>query len=40
MIEAVMEDNWLKEFIDKDIPKPPTTNAQDLTEWRKCVAKL
>jgi len=26
-------------FIDNDIPKPPTTNAQYLEEWKKCVAK-
>ena len=36
-MEAVLEDNMLKEFIDKDIPKP--TDVQDLKEWRKCVAK-
>ena len=33
----MLEDNSLKEFINKDIIKP--TDAQDLTEWRKCVAK-
>ena len=38
-MEVVLEDNELKEFIDKDIPKPPKTDAQDLAEWRKCVAK-
>ena len=36
---AVLEDNGLKEFIDKYIPKPPTIDAQDLVEWRKCVMK-
>ena len=30
----------MNEFIDKDIPKPPATDAQDLAEWRKCVAKV
>lgn len=35
-IKIVLEDNGLKEFIGKDIPKP--ANAQDLGEWRKCVA--
>ena len=35
-----MEDNELKEFIDHDIPKPPTSNAKDLTELRKWVAKV
>ena len=38
-MEAMLEDNKLKEFINNDIPKPPTTNAQDLAEWTKCVAK-
>lgn len=38
-MEAMLEDNGLKEFIDKDIPKPPTTDAQDMGEWRKCVEK-
>jgi hypothetical protein len=38
-MEAVLEDNGLKEFIDNDIPKPPTSDAQDLAEWKKCVAK-
>jgi len=38
-MEAVLEENLWKEFIDNDIPKPPTTNSQDLAEWRKCVAK-
>lgn len=37
IIETMLEDNSLKEFINKDIIKP--TDAQDLTEWRKCVAK-
>ena len=39
-MDAVLQDNGLNEFIDKDIPKPPITNAQDLAEWRKCVAKV
>jgi len=38
-MEAVLEDNGLKEFIDKDIPKPPAIDAQDLVEWKKCVSK-
>jgi len=37
-MEAVLEDNGLKEFIDKDIPKPPTTDVQYLAELTKCVA--
>jgi len=39
-MEAVLEDNKLKEFIDHDIPKPPTFYAKDMAEWRKCVAKV
>ena len=32
--------NGLKEFIDLDILKPPTSDAKDIAEWRKCVAKV
>jgi len=39
-MEEVLEDNLLKEFIDKDIPKLPAVDAQYLAEWRKCVAKV
>ena len=39
-MEAVLEDNGLKEFIDQEIPKPTSTNAQELVEWKKCVAKV
>ena len=38
-MEVVLEDNGLKEFIDQEIPKPASTNAQELAEWKKCVAK-
>ena len=38
-MDVVLKDNELKEFIEKDILKPLATNAQDLAEWRKCVAK-
>lgn len=38
-METVLEDNGLKEFIDQDIPKPPTSDAQNLAEWKKCVAR-
>ena len=31
-MEDVLEDNGLKEFIDQDIPKPPTSDAQNLVE--------
>lgn len=38
-MEAVLEDNGLKEFIDNVIPKLTTSDDQDLAEWKKCVAK-
>ena len=38
-MEAVLEDNGLKEFIHRDIPEPPLPNAQNLDEWKKCVAR-
>jgi len=36
-MEAILEDNGLKEFIDQEIPKP--TDATQLAEWKKCVAR-
>lgn len=30
-----LEENGLNKFIDHEIPKPPTSNAKDLDEWRK-----
>jgi len=39
-MEAMLEDNVLKEFIDNDIPKPPTSDAQDLVECKKFVGKM
>ena len=38
-MEVVLEDNGLKDFIDQKIPKPGSTNAQELAEWKKCVAR-
>ena len=38
-MEVVLEDSGLKEFIDQEIPNPASTNAQEFTEWKKCVAK-
>jgi hypothetical protein len=35
-MEAVLEDNGLKEFIDKDVPKADVAN---LDAWQKKVAK-
>jgi len=36
-MEAVLEDNDLKDFIDQEVPK--RTDAIELAEWRKCVAR-
>jgi len=33
-MEAILEDNGLKEFIDQEIQKPASTNAQELAKWR------
>jgi len=38
-MEAVLEDNGLKDFIDQEVPKPTTTNAQELEERKKCVVR-
>jgi len=38
-MDVVLEDNKTKEFIDNDIVKPPTTDAQDMEEWKKCATK-
>jgi hypothetical protein len=38
-MEAVLEDNGLKEYIDKDIPKPDVTDTVNLDAWQKKVAK-
>ena len=39
IMEAVLEDNGLKEFVDQEIPKLVALDAQNLAEWKKCVAK-
>ena len=36
-MEAVLEDNGLKDFIDQEVPKP--NDATKLAEWKKCVAR-
>ena len=36
-MEAVFEDNGLKDFIDQEIPKP--TDKTEQVEWRECVAR-
>ena len=38
-MEAVMEDNGLKEFIDAEIPKPASSDAAALDAWKKKTAK-
>ena len=38
-MEAVLEDNVLKEFIDNDVPKPTVTDATNLDAWQKKVTK-
>jgi len=39
-MEAVLDDNDLKDFINQEVPKPADTNALELTEWKKCVARV
>ena len=34
-IEAVLEDNGLKEFIDSDVPKPGSSDTALLDAWKK-----
>ena len=38
-MEAVIEDNGLKEFIDSNVPKPTSSNATLLDAWEKKVAR-
>ena len=38
-MEAVLEENGLKDFIDMEISKETQNDAQDLVEWNKCVEK-
>jgi hypothetical protein len=38
-MEAVLKDNGLKEFIDKDVPKLDVADAANLDTWQKKVAK-
>ena len=39
-MEAVLEENSLKDFIDQEVPKPAAANATKLAEWKKCVARV
>ena len=38
-MEVVLEDNGLKEFIEKDVPKPDVVDAANLDAWKKKVEK-
>jgi hypothetical protein len=38
-MEAVLEDNGLKGYIDTDFPKPDATDTANLDAWKKKVAK-
>ena len=38
-MEAVLEDNGLKEFIEKNVPTPDVANAANIDSWKKKVAK-
>ena len=38
-MEAVLDDNGLKEFIDAEIPKPTSSDAVVLNTWKKKTAK-
>ena len=38
-MEAVLEDNGLKEFIDSEVPKPTSSNVALLDAWKKKVEK-
>jgi len=39
IIEVVLEDNCLKEFIDQEILESIASDVKNLAEWKKCVAK-
>ena len=38
-MEEVLDDNSLKDFIDQEVPKPVASDATELVEWKKCVAR-
>ena len=39
-MEAVLDDNGLLEYVKIDNPRPPTTDVQDLAQWKKDVGKV
>jgi len=39
-MEALLEDNGLKDFIDQEVPKPAASNAYELAKWKKFVVRV
>ena len=39
-MEAMLEDNGLKEFIDSNVPKPGSSDVALLDAWKKKIAKI
>jgi len=39
-MEVVLKENGFKDSIDQEVHKPATANAQELVEWKKCVARV
>ena len=39
MMEAMLEDNGLKDFIDAEIPKPASSDVAALDTWQKKTSK-
>ena len=39
-MEAILEGNGLKEFINNDFPKPTMTDAANIYAWKKKVARV
>jgi hypothetical protein len=39
-MKAVLKDNGLKEYIEKDVPQPYATETTNLDAWKKKVAKV
>jgi hypothetical protein len=39
-MEALLEDNGLKKFIEKDVPKPYAADTANLDAWQKKVEKV
>jgi len=38
-MEAILDDNELLEYIKTDVAKPQASDAQDLAQWKKDLAK-